>query len=506
MSIINKGILDSRTAYLRQVGNDWPTSQVISSSDITEGINLYFTNARVYSNVIASLPSLAGTGMIIQANGQINANAQALSQSLTLAALSPFLTTSNVSEGSNLYYTNARVLSALTGNVTVGNLTATSIVINTSVANSYTTTGNVTAGNINVTSTTASTSKTTGAVTIAGGLGVAGTIYGNRQDITGPFGNIYLTEYTGLYVQKDSGTGMIQLSTDRFANGIGWQVFSATDPAMYSSGNIYFRTGVTLRDQDTTQSGTTPVVIAPTGIFSTGVVSATGNVLSGNVTTTVIQANIWTGLYTANVRETAANLYFTNARVLSALTGGALLNSYVATFRAGIQQTVYNLPLTPISNNYVTVNINGVTQLSNAYTVSGNTLTLSGYPVANADIDVRIIDIAQAVSKDFNSRLFYGNSVANTTVISNNFTDSSILVFENGIAQVPGIDYTASGGVLRFATAPRTGVTVEIRELPTLNGTGTYVGGQNIQVLANGQINATSTVQDQIHPFLLSLL
>jgi len=366
MSIINKGILDSRTAYLRQVGNDWPTAQVISSSDITEGINLYFTNARVYSNVIASLPSLAGTGMIIQANGQINANAQALSQSLTLAALSPFLTTSNVSEGSNLYYTNARVLSALTGNVTVGNLTATSIVINTSVANSYTTTG--------------------------------------------------------------------------------------------------------------------------------------------NVTTTAIQANIWTGLYTANVRETAANLYFTNARVLSALTGGALLNSYVATFRAGIQQTVYNLPLTPISNNYVTVNINGVTQLSNAYTVSGNTLTLSGYPVANADIDVRIIDIAQAVSKDFNSRLFYGNSVANTTVISNNFTDSSILVFENGIAQVPGIDYTASGGVLRFATAPRTGVTVEIRELPTLNGTGTYVGGQNIQVLANGQINATSTVQDQIHPFLLSLL
>jgi len=397
MSIINKGILDSRTAYLRQVGNDWPTSQVISSSDITEGINLYYTNARVYSNVIASLPSLAGTGMIIQANGQINANAQALSQSLTLAALSPFLTTSNVSEGSNLYYTNARVLSALTGNVTVGNLTATSIVINTSVANSYTTAGNVNAGNVIATSI------------------VIGT----------------------------------------------------------STANSY---------------------------------TTTGNVTAGNIIATVHQGNIWVGIYTANVRETAANLYFTNARVLSALTGGALLNSYVATFRAGVQQTVYNLPLTPISNNYVTVNINGVTQLSNAYTVSGNTLTLSGYPVANADIDVRIIDIAQAVSKDFNSRLFYGNSVANTTVISNNFTDSSILVFENGIAQVPGIDYTASGGVLRFATAPRTGVTVEIRELPTLNGTGTYVGGQNIQVLANGQINATSTVQDQIHPFLLSLL
>ena len=44
----------------------------------------------------------------IQANGQINASAQ----SISLATLAPFLTTSNVSEGSNLYYTNARVLSA----------------------------------------------------------------------------------------------------------------------------------------------------------------------------------------------------------------------------------------------------------------------------------------------------------------------------------------------------------------------------------------------------------
>jgi hypothetical protein len=175
MSIINsRGIFNLGTAYLRQVGNDWPTAQVISTSDITEGINLYYNNARVYSNVIALLPTLAGSGIQIQANGQINAN----TQTITLAQLTPFLTTSNVSEGSNLYYTNTRVVSVLTpylttsnvaegsnlyytnarvysnvtaalaGNVTIGNLTATSIVIGTSTANSYTTTGNVTAGNL----------------------------------------------------------------------------------------------------------------------------------------------------------------------------------------------------------------------------------------------------------------------------------------------------------------------------------------------------------------------
>jgi hypothetical protein len=366
----------------------------LTTSNIAEGSNLYFTNTRVYSNVIALLPTLAGSGIQIQANGQINSNT-----SLTLASLSPFLTTSNVSEGtnlyytnarvvsaltpylttsnvaegSNLYYTNARVLSALTGNVTVGNLTATSIVIGTSVANSYTTAGNVTAG----------------------------------------------------------------------------------------------------------------------------------NVLSGNVTTTAIQANTWISLYTANVIETAGNLYFTNARVLAAVAGTSVLRQYVNTYKGNSQSNTIALVVAPLSNNYVTVVINGVTQLSNAYTVSGNVLTLSGFPATNVDIDVRILDVAQPLARDINSRLFYGNGSANTVSISNNFTDSTILVFENGIAQVPGVDYSASGGTLRFTTPPRANVVVEIRELPTLNGTQTYVGGQNIVVQANGQINAT--VQEQIHPFLLSL-
>jgi hypothetical protein len=58
----------------------------------------------ISANVLALLPSLAGSGILIQANGQINSNV-----TLTLDTLRPFLTTSNVAEGSNLYYTNARV-------------------------------------------------------------------------------------------------------------------------------------------------------------------------------------------------------------------------------------------------------------------------------------------------------------------------------------------------------------------------------------------------------------
>ena len=234
MSIINsRGIFNLGTAYLRQVGNDWPTAQVIFTSDITEGINLYYNNARVYSNVIALLPTLAGSGIQIQANGQINSNT-----TLTLDTLSPFLTTSNVSEGSNLYYTNARVNSFIQGNLAT-------------------------------------------------------------------------------------------------------------------------------------------------------------------------KANV-TDLTTSNVSE-GSNLYYTNARVLSALTGnvtignltltgsGPTLRSYVNSYKGNSQSATITLPIAPISNNFVTVIVNGVAQLSSAYTVSGNVLTFTSYPTTNADIDVRILDVTQPI-------------------------------------------------------------------------------------------------------------
>lgn len=220
----------------------------------------------------------------------------------------------------------------------------------------------------------------------------------------------------------------------------------------------------------------------------------------------------------------ATNQYFTNTRAQLAVAtvGVGTFKAYIATFKGNSQVNTLNLPLTPIGNNYVTVIINGVTQLSNAYTLSGNVITLSGYPATNADIDVRILDVTQGIARNFNSRLFYGNGSANTAAISGNYTDSSILVFENGVAQVPTVDYSVNNGIITFATPPRSGVVVEIRELPTLNANGVYFGGQYISVLPNNQINSNitagqnivlqangqinATVQEPIHPFLLSLL
>ena len=110
MSIINKGIFDLRTAFTRQTGNDWPTAQVITTSDVIESSsNLYFTNTRVVSALIA------GTAINIEANGRISANVDAIVATTAAQVLSiSNFTTANLTESSaNLYFTNTRVVSAL---------------------------------------------------------------------------------------------------------------------------------------------------------------------------------------------------------------------------------------------------------------------------------------------------------------------------------------------------------------------------------------------------------
>jgi hypothetical protein len=111
MPIINKGIFLGDEVFQRQVGNDWPTAQVITTSDVVEATNLYFTNIRVASNVISLMQSFEGDGIEIEANGRISANVQAAQ---TVASINNF-TTDDLNEGSaNLYFTITRARDAYT--------------------------------------------------------------------------------------------------------------------------------------------------------------------------------------------------------------------------------------------------------------------------------------------------------------------------------------------------------------------------------------------------------
>ena len=78
------------------------TANVIETSG-----NLYFTNTRVVSALIP------GTGISIEANGRISANVSLVPVSTQVNNLDN-LTTTNLAEGTNLYYTNTRARTAFT--------------------------------------------------------------------------------------------------------------------------------------------------------------------------------------------------------------------------------------------------------------------------------------------------------------------------------------------------------------------------------------------------------
>ena len=103
MSIINKGVYDAGKMFILQTGNDWPTSQT-TTADVTEASsNLYFTNARV----IAAVSSLT-TANITEASSNLY-----FTNARVVQAVNPLLTTANVLETTNQYFTNTRVVSAL---------------------------------------------------------------------------------------------------------------------------------------------------------------------------------------------------------------------------------------------------------------------------------------------------------------------------------------------------------------------------------------------------------
>jgi hypothetical protein len=130
MALINKGILDSRTAYLRQVGNDWPTAQVVYTADILESTsNLYFTNARVFNAVtISTVPgdisvtgNLVANGLIIRniavsdsvLTGSTSAN-NVVADAITANIWNRLYTANVIETSANLYFTNTRARSAFT--------------------------------------------------------------------------------------------------------------------------------------------------------------------------------------------------------------------------------------------------------------------------------------------------------------------------------------------------------------------------------------------------------
>lgn len=135
-----------------------------------------------------------------------------------------------------------------------------------------------------------------------------------------------------------------------------------------------------------------------------------------NVYSNVVIANVWSGLYTANVVETSSNLYFTNARVVSALTAGSGINvaaNGLLTVTATGSSSVYN----EITNRPANVlNINNTTV---SYYDTYNVLSINKNLYRSGEVRYNIVDLNSNSYTSVAHNFIHGN---NTLVYSNTIT------------------------------------------------------------------------------------
>jgi|Laugrespbdmm15dd_1035085.scaffolds.fasta_scaffold02968_2 hypothetical protein len=282
MSIINRGVFDSGTAFLRQVGNDWPRAQVITTAEIIESSsNLYFTNVRVVETV---------TPLLTTANVVETANALYFTNVRVVETVTPLLTTANVVETTNQYFTNVRVLSALVGsNVLLNNLVVSGdLEVQGNVVTLNTATLDIEDKNILLANGAATSSAADGAGIIIAGA-QANITYSNTGD---KFLINKNTDFTGNVVADAIvSNGDIRATGNLIANGLIIRNITVSDDVLLSN-------------------------VTVTSINNAS--SITANVITANV----ITAEVWNGLYTSNVIETANAQYFTNTRTRSAFSAG----------------------------------------------------------------------------------------------------------------------------------------------------------------------------------------
>lgn len=228
-------------------GNPLTTSADLTTANVSESSNLYFTNARVYSNVIG------------------------------------LLNTNTVVEGSNQYFTNARARAALSSGTGVNFNSSTGAI---SISQNVDSTANVTFQNILVTGNLTVTGNTVS-------LGVTSLaiednmIYLNaNSEVSNPDLGFAGNYNDGSYKHA----GLFRDATD----GV-WKFFDSytLEPdasAFIDTGNASFR----LSNVQVTN-------------------------LTGNVTGTITSIANHT---TSNLSE-GSNLYFTNTRAIGSITGGA---------------------------------------------------------------------------------------------------------------------------------------------------------------------------------------
>jgi hypothetical protein len=190
-------------------------------------------------------------------------------------------------------------------------------------------------------------------------------------------------------------------------------------------------------------------------------INVSDSILSGNIVSTVttsnvvvaesITSNTWNRIYTANVIETAGNLYFTNARVITALS--SLTTANLTESSANLYFTNTRVVSALVAGDYVIIEANG--------RISANVGTV----VVQAATQVNNLNnLTTSNLAEGSVNLYYSNSRARSAFIAGR----GIIITDDGIVKStigselfnPAInyakDYTVTATMAAALTIPST--------------------------------------------------
>ena len=261
--------------------------------------------------------------------------------------------------------------------------------------------------------------------------------------------------------------------------------------------------GKTVSSTTLTSGSTTISAVSNTGLFNVGQpVGGNANIPANTFITAIPSSTTLTISNAATGSGSANQTIKIGSRIFVTYLGKQLLtpsannaNTYpkLDLFTGDGSDTTFVLSTTPPSAGAIMVFVDGVFQRegsSNAWTLSGDTLTFTAAPANTANIAVMHLATEQSFLPTVvdrtvtNAKISLSNSNANTSpTIDNNFaaatktinsagtgktyTVDDLLVYLNGVHLIPTTDYTVSGTTLTLVGgAPGAGSSLVVRYLP----------------------------------------
>jgi hypothetical protein len=391
-----------------------------STSELAEGSNLYYTDARVFANVaLMSVNVFADVDITqIQPDGLLLWDGS----KFVAGSLANKLTTANVIELTNLYFTNARAVVAIQGaDATLGNLRTTGLLTVSSGVGSETTTGIEFANNP------------------GGGTGDTAKI--QYYAISG---QDTVLELSVANNPEDS------INFKTLGGGIGYNVARPTQDVDFD-GNTLIRRNLTISNKLFGSTGTFTGKLEANGLTVNGTEIVNGDGGLSNLIATRITANIWNGLYTANVIESPTQLYFTNARVAPALLNqDVTLRELTVTGNLIVQGdvTTLNTATLAVEDKNITIATgatNGAQADGAGITVAGAGGSLTYYVVGDKFLFNKNLDVDGTIRANSWSGLYTSNVVENTQLFFTNAraisTITPLLTTAN-VAELNNLYYT----------------------------------------------------------------